>query len=443
MWFDYAERCYTSEIFDRYIKKISLLLKTLLYIQQSFQYSINRGDTMIYREHYIQPVREFYESDLIKIITGIRRSGKSVILQQIMEEVGRKTDNIISLNFEDKRVSANINNSRALIDYVENHRKKGKCYLFFDEIQVLDGWQDACKTLRLYDYSLFITGSNSKLLSGEFTKELSGRYVSFRVRPFVYKEILEYAKELGREVSVTDYLVWGGFPKRFEFNTFEAQRRYLDDLDDTIIINDLIRRYRIRKESLFKSLVNFVLRSNSRIFSAKSIHDYIKKEHESCSVNTIMKYLDYLEEAYIIESVRQFSTRTKKELSYFAKIYDADVAFNSLRCLDNRYDLTHNLENIVYNELIYMGYDIWVYNNSGKEIDFLAQRGNRKYFVQVAYSVAEDKAYTREFEAFKGVDPLSQKILITNDDIDYSTSVVRHIKLKDFLLMNSLCQGMT
>lgn len=393
---------------------------------------------MIHREHYIQPVREFYDSDLIKIITGIRRSGKSVILQQIMNEIGQKTDNIISLNFEDKRVSAKIADGTALIDYVEKHRKDGKCYLFFDEIQVLDGWQDACKTLRLYDYSLFITGSNSKLLSGEFTKELSGRYVAFHVRPFVYKEILEYGKELGKEFSVTDYLVWGGFPKRFEFNSPEAQRRYLEDLDDTIIINDLVHRYKIRKESLFKSLVNFILRSNGRIFSAKSIHDYIKKEHESCSVNTIMKYLDYLEEAYIIESVKQYSTRTKKELSYYAKIYDADVAFNSIRCMDNRFDLTHNLENIVYNELVYMGYNIWVYNNSGKEIDFLAQKGNKKYYIQVAYSVAEDKAYEREFEAFKGIDDLSQKILITNDDIDYSTSVVRHIKLKDFLVMSSL-----
>lgn len=393
---------------------------------------------MIHREHYIQPVREFYDSDLIKIITGIRRSGKSVILQQIMNEIGQKTDNIISLNFEDKRVSAKIADGTALIDYVEKRRKDGKCYLFFDEIQVLDGWQDACKTLRLYDYSLFITGSNSKLLSGEFTKELSGRYVAFHVRPFVYKEILEYGKELGKEFSVTDYLVWGGFPKRFEFNSPEAQRRYLEDLDNTIIINDLVHRYKIRKESLFKSLVNFILRSNGRIFSAKSIHDYIKKEHESCSVNTIMKYLDYLEEAYIIESVKQYSTRTKKELSYYAKIYDADVAFNSIRCMDNRFDLTHNLENIVYNELVYMGYNIWVYNNSGKEIDFLAQKGNKKYYIQVAYSVAEDKAYEREFEAFKGIDDLSQKILITNDDIDYSTSVVRHIKLKDFLVMSSL-----
>ncbi len=209
---------------------------------------------MIYREHYIKPVRDFYASDLIKIITGIRRSGKSVILQQIMDEIKQKMDNIIILNFEDKRVSANIADGTALIDYVENHRKNGKCYLFFDEIQVLDGWQDACKTLRLYDYSLFITGSNSRPLSGEFTKELSGRYVSFRVRSFVYKEILEYGKKLGKEFSVTDYLVWGGFPKRFEFNSPEAQHRYLEDLDDMIIINDLVHRYKIRKKACLRAL---------------------------------------------------------------------------------------------------------------------------------------------------------------------------------------------
>lgn len=393
---------------------------------------------MIQREHYIEQVRPFYESDLIKIITGIRRCGKSVIMEQIIKEIAEKTDNIIYLNFEDKKVSANITNADKLICYVEENKKDGKCYLFFDEIQTLDGWQDACKTLRLYNYSLFITGSNSKLLSGEFTKELSGRYVAFRIRPFVYKEIVEYCKELEKEASVTDYLVWGGFPKRFEFDSFEAQSRYLNDLDDTIVINDLIRRYKIRKESLFKSLVNFILRSNSRIFSASSIRDYIKQEHTSCSVNTIMKYLGYLEEAYIIESVKQYSPKTKKELSYYSKIYNADVCFNSIRCMNNRFDLTHNLENIVYNELIYMGYEVYVYNNNGKEIDFLATKGTKQYYVQVAYSVAEEKAYQREFNAFKNIDNLSQKIIITNDDIDYSTSVVKHIKLKDFLMMESL-----
>ena len=393
---------------------------------------------MIFREHYIAPVRDFYESDLIKIITGIRRCGKSVILEQIKNEIAKKTDNIIYLNFEDTRVSSNIKTATDLIDYVDTHKKDGKCYLFFDEIQNLADWQIACKTLRLDNTSLFITGSNSKLLSKEFTKELSGRYVSFQVRPFVYKEILEYTKVLHKDCSVTDYLIWGGFPKRFEFDTDEARLRYLNELNNTIVINDLINRYHIKKESLFKSIVNYILRSNARIYSAKSIKIYINSENENCSLNTIIKYLDYLEEAYIISSIKQYSTKTKKELSYFKKVYNEDVSFNSIRCLDNKFDLTHNLENIVYNELLYMGYDLYVFDNNGKEIDFLAQKGNKKYYVQVAYSVVEDKAYKREFDAFKDIDNLSQKIIITNDDIDYSTSTVKHIKLKDFLTMEEL-----
>lgn len=393
---------------------------------------------MIYREHYISQVREFYESDLIKIITGVRRSGKSVILDQIKEEIEKKTDNIISLNFEDKRISSNIIDANALIEYVDSNKKTGKCYVFLDEVQILDGWQDACKTLRLDNNSVFITGSNSKLLSKEFTKELSGRYISFKVRPFVYKEIVEYTKELGKDCSVSDYLVWGGFPKRFEFDTHEAQIHYLNDLDDTIVINDLINRYKIKKENLFKSLVNYVLRSNSRIFSAKSIHKYIKERYEKCSINTIMKYLSYLEEAYIIDTIKQYSTKTKTELAYYSKIYNTDVAFNSIRCIDNRYDLTHNMENIVYNELVYMGYSVQVFNNKGREIDFLAQKDNKKYYIQVAYSVADEKTYNREFSAFANIDNLSQKIIITNDDIDYSTSTVKHIKLKDFLMLESL-----
>ena len=393
---------------------------------------------MIKREKYIAPIREFYDSDLIKIITGIRRCGKSVVLQQIMEEISSQTDNIIYLNFEDKRVSANVYNAEQLTEYVEQHRKSGKCYLFFDEIQVLDEWQQACKTLRLDDCSLFITGSNSRLLSREFTKELSGRYVSFRIRPFVYKEIVQYTKQLGRECSVTDYLVWGGFPKRFEFATEQAQRVYLGDLDDTVVLNDLINRYKIRKTALFERFVNYVLRSNGRIFSANSIVKYINQYDKTCSVNTVIKYLGYLQEAYVIESVRQYSPKTKAELQYFAKLYDEDVCFNSIRCTDNRYDLTHNLENIVYNELIYMGYSVFVCNNNGKEIDFLAQDGNKRYLIQVAYSVAEDKAYQREFGAFDNVDNSAKKIVISNDDIDYSTATVQHIKLKDFLLMDTL-----
>ena len=393
---------------------------------------------MIIREQYINQIKDFYDSDLIKIITGIRRSGKSVILEQIKNEIELRTDNILFLNFEDRLVTDSIKNYSDLIEYVQKNRKKGKAYLFLDEVQELNGWQIACKTLRLHDVSIFITGSNSKLLSGEFTKELSGRFVAFRVRTFVYKELVEYAKQLGKEISIADYLIWGGFPGRIEQPNETAQKRYLNDLFNTIVLNDLIRRYKIRKETLFVPLVNYVLKSNSRIFSAKSIYNYIKQNQSECSINTIMKYLNYLEEAYIIESVNQYSTKVKRELAFYKKIYNGDVALNSLRCQSSHYDLTHNLENIVFNELKYRNYNLTVYDNDGKEIDFLAEKSGKKYFIQVAYSVADDKAYERELGAFNNIDQINRKILITNDDVDFSTSNIQHLKLKDFLLQDDL-----
>ncbi len=393
---------------------------------------------MIKRERYIKEVREFYESDLIKIITGIRRCGKSVILNQIMEEIQKKSDNIVYLNFENRTTLYAFSNAKSVIDFVRKTKKESRCYVFLDEIQMISDWPDICKTLRLENCSIFITGSNSKLLSGEFTKQLSGRYVSFRIRPFVYQEILEYAKEIGKEVSIIDYLIYGGFPNRFEFQSEEAQRRYLNDLDETIVMNDLIVRYKIKKEELFRRLVNYVLKSNSRIFSARSIYNYVNQNIMKCSLNTIMKYLDHLKEAYIIDMVNQYSSKAKKELEFYVKIYNADVAFNSIRCVDQRYDLTHNLENVVYNELIYRGYQVRVFDNKGKEIDFIASQGNKKYLIQVAFSVVDEKAYQREMGAFQNLDYSMEKILITNDEIDYSTSTVRHIKLKDFLVMETL-----
>lgn len=393
---------------------------------------------MIYREHYIAPIREFYESDLIKIITGIRRCGKSVILDEILSEIRKKTDNIIDLDFEDAAILLQIPDCAALLSYVEQHKKPGRCYVFLDEIQRVSGWADACRTLRIRDCSLFISGSNSKLLSREFTKELSGRYVSFRIRPFVYKELLEYGRELNRNISITDYLIWGGFPKRIEFRSTEAQKAYLNDLNETIIINDIINRYGIRKTELFKKIANYVFISNSRIFSARSVHDYIKSNGFPCSVSTITKYIAYLEEAFAIENIKLYSGKAKRELNYYQKTYNADVSLNSIRCINNRYDLTHNLENIIYNELVYMGYALQVYNDGRHEIDFVASKGNRQYFIQAAYTIAEDKAYNRETGAFRNLDNSCQKIIISNDDIDFSTSTIRHIKLADFLMMDSL-----
>lgn len=393
---------------------------------------------MIKREHYIEDIRGFYDSDLIKIITGIRRCGKSIILEQIRDELKEKTDNIIYLNFEDERILANISSCDELLKYVNSNRKDGLCYVFLDEIQEVADWAKACKTLRLDNISLFITGSNSKILSKEFTNFFSGRYVSFRIRPFVYKEILEYCESSNISYSISDYLVWGGFPKQLDFSRLEDKKRYLDEIYNSIVYKDLIVRFNIKNVELFKKITNYVLKSNSRIFSGRSIEKYLKDEKVKGSINTIVKYVDYLEQAYIIDKVKTYSNSTKKELSYYYKVYDSDVSFNSILCMDNRFDISHNLENIVYNELLYMGYVVNVLSVDGKKIDFVAFKDNKKYYIQVAYSVADDKTYDREFRVFNNLDNSCKKILITNDDIDYSTSVVLHIKFKDFLLMNSL-----
>ncbi len=393
---------------------------------------------MVKRENYINPIRPFYSSDLIKIITGVRRCGKSEILKQIKNELSQKTDNIIYLNFEDRITTEQIQGWKDIVSYVETNRSTDLCYVFLDEVQEIDDWQEACKTLRLRDCSVFITGSNSKLLSREFTKELSGRYVAFRIRPFVYKELLAYAKELNKEVSISDYLVWGGFPKRLEFSGEEEIRTYLNDLDRTIVENDIVNRYRIKKVHDFRKVASFVLVSNARIYSAKAIADYMKGNGNDCTSNTIQKWMYYLEEAYIIDGAARYSRKAKKYLENSRKLYNCDIAFNSIRCRDNRFDLTHNLENVIYNELIYMGYKVSVFDNNGKEIDFCAEKGNYRYYIQVAYSVAEEKTYQREMAAFTGLSQLDKKILITNDDIDYSTSNVQHLKLKDFLLLENL-----
>lgn len=396
---------------------------------------------MITREKYIAKIRPFYESDLIKIITGIRRCGKSVVLEQVKSELESQGKKIIYLNFEKRAVYDNLYNDKTLLDYVQqkiNESPNEKWYVFLDEIQTVENWNLACKSLRLENISLFITGSNSKLLSGEFTKELSGRYVSFLIKPFVYKEIAEYAKELNKKITINNYLIYGGFPKRIEFNDEEAMIQYLNDLDQTIVINDIINRYKIRKDNIFKKVANFVLISNSRIFSGNSIFNYLKSQKIECSINTVMKFLDYLEEAYVIRKIPQYSTKAKKQLDFYTKLYNEDVAFNTIRQINNRFDITHNLENVVYNELIYMGYSLTVFNINGKEIDFLATKNGKEYFVQVAYSIAENTTYEREFAPFNMTDNSRKKIIITNDEIDYSTSTVQHIKLENFLFMEDL-----
>lgn len=414
-------------------------MKSFHIFAKTFQYySFVKNREMIIREHYIEKIRPFYDSDLIKIITGVRRCGKSVIKDQIEQELCEQGKRTLSLDFERLSVSSQIQTAEELEAYVLSHLSSEKTYVFLDEVQMVEDWNLACRSLRLENLSLFITGSNSKLLSKELTKAFSGRYVSFNIRPFVYKEICEYAAETGNTRSITDYLIYGGFPKTIEFSDKASILTYLNELDRQIVRNDIINRYHVRKVVLFERLINYVLRSNSRIFSAHSVMKYLKGQGMQASVNTIMKYLSHLEEAYIIRSIPQYMTKAKRELMFFSKVYDEDVAFNTIRQAENRYDLTHNLENVVYNELVYMGYNLSVFRKDSQEIDFYATKNNKSYLVQVAYTIADDETYNREFALFNKLDQSIRKIIITNDDLDYSTSTVQHIMLKDFLSMNDL-----
>ncbi|HAL18752.1 MAG TPA: hypothetical protein DCO86_03930 [Spirochaetaceae bacterium] len=393
----------------------------------------------IKREAYLKKIRGFYDSDLIKIITGIRRCGKSVFLDNIMEEIGERSGKIVYVNFEDRISRNGIEDSSRLIEYVMDSSAGDKCYVFLDEIQMLPSWAEAVRTLRLHNASVFITGSNSSLLSSEFTKELSGRYVSFRIRPFVYREAAELCGLLGKGCSITDYMVWGGFPNRFSFDTTEEIAKYLEDLNETIVFKDIIGRYGIRKTDVFRRVCDYVFLSNSRIFSTKSIASYIRNDKTDCSINTIRNFIEYLKSAYAIETIPEYSSSVKRDLLYYFKLYDSDLSFNSLRRADGRYDLTHNFENAVYNELLFMGYELKVYSGAGdREIDFIASKGGKTFLVQAAYSIAESKAYEREFAPFRNMNNVFQKIIVTNDDLDYTTSTVRHIRFRDFVSLEGL-----
>lgn len=391
---------------------------------------------MIIRKKYIDEIMPFADSDLVKVITGIRRCGKSVVLEEIKDLISNKSNNIVYLDFDNRAATSFIKDWQDIVNHVKENRKSGICYVFLDEVQNIDCWSDAVRSLRRENCSVFITGSNSKLLSSEITKEIAGRFVSFRIRPFVFREALEYSKQLGKDFNIQDYLIWGAFPQGLEQKTVGDLKNYLYSLNETIVINDIILRYKIKRVEDFKKVVDFILLSNSRIYSAHSISNYMKSNsHIEISANTIQKWLGFLKGAYIIDEIPRFSKRAKRQLENSKKIYNCDVSFNSLRQRDGEWDITHNLENIIYNELLYQGYTLEVYSDADSEIDFIATKNEKRFYIQVAYSIIEKRTREREFKPFAKLDNLHKKIIVTADEYDYSTSTIQHIKLKDFLRM--------
>ena len=396
---------------------------------------------MIKREMYLKKIRGFYHKDFIKVITGIRRCGKSVLLMQIMQELqdeGISKEQIIYLNFEDYDYSF-IRTGMDLHTYVKEQIKtEEKYYLFFDEIQIVPEFERVINSLRTkYNTSIFITGSNSRLLSGELATFLSGRYVSFSVYPFSFKEICQLKNIENSAVTeqmLQDYMVWGGLPQRFILDDEEQTKTFLRDVYDTIVLKDIVQRAGIKDIELFGRVMEYLVCNPSQTVSVQAIADYFLSINRKVSKETIYNYLDHITTSLIMTNASRYDIRGKRILTKLDKYYLTAMGLGRIRNSGFKLEMGALLENVVYNELLVRGYEVYVGKTRSGEIDFVAIKDNQKEYYQVAYYLYDDKVIEREFGAYKNVPDNYPKYVISFDKMDFSRDGIIHKNVLDFLL---------
>ena len=397
---------------------------------------------MIIREKYLSKIRPFYEQDLIKVIMGIRRCGKSVILLQIINELKEKgipESQIIYINFEYEDY-AFIKNDLDLHNYVKDKiTNNEKYYLLFDEIQNVKDWEKAVNSFKASkNVSIFITGSNSDLLSGELATHLAGRYVSFKVYPFTFKEVCEFKNITDKkklEDVFEDYITWGGLPQRFMLQDEEQTKTYLSDIYNSIIVKDIITRFGIKDLDLFNRIVEYIVTTPSQNFSADNLSNYfINNDNREVSKNTLYNYIEYMTKAMMINKADRYDVRGKRILNGKYKYYLTDLGIGQIMNAGKRPQMGAYLENIVYNELISRGYDVKVGNLEKGEIDFIATRFKEKIYIQVAYIIADETVEKREFGAYNAIEDNYPKYVLTMDKHDFSQNGIIHKNVIDWLL---------
>lgn len=397
---------------------------------------------MIIREKYLSKIRPFYDQDLIKVIMGVRRCGKSVILLQIIDELKAKgipDSQIIYINFEYEDFSF-IQNDKDLHNYIKNLIvNDDKYYLFFDEIQNVEHWEKAVNSFKASkNVSIFITGSNSDLLSGELATHIAGRYVSFKTFPFTFKEVCELKNLTAQndiEKAFDDYITWGGLPQRFMLTDEMQTKTYLSDVYDSILLKNIVSRFNIKDIDLFNRIVEYIVTTPSQNFSADNLVNYFaNKDNRNVSKNTLYNYLDYMSKAMLINKADRYDVRGKRILTGKYKYYLTDLGFGQIMSIGKRPQLGAYLENIVYNELLSRGYDVKVGNLDNGEIDFIATNFDEKIYIQVAYILADETVVEREFGAFKSIQDNYPKYVLTLDKFDFSHDGIIHKNVIDWLL---------
>lgn len=399
---------------------------------------------MIKRESYMRRIRPFINGELVKVMTGIRRSGKSVMLELVKQELlemGVRAEQFISINFEDMRY-LHLCTAQALHQEILTRAEgiEGKVYLFFDEIQEVKDWEKCVNSLRVaLDCDIYITGSNAKLLSGELATCLGGRYVEFVIYPFSFAEFLELYRSTDPLATsgqcFQQYLRFGGMPYLSRLNYQEEPvRQYLNDLYDSVQLKDIVKRNRVRDVDLLERILAYVMANVGTTFSAGSLAKFFKSEQRSVSPETVLNYIRYCCDAYLFYRVKRQDLQGKQILATSEKYYIADHGIREAVFGGNMRDINLVLENIVFLELLRRGYTVTVGKAGEKEVDFVCGKRGETLYVQVTYLLASEETVAREFGAYDGIRDNFPKYVVSMDELDLSRNGIKHRNIRDFLL---------
>jgi predicted AAA+ superfamily ATPase len=391
---------------------------------------------MIVRSQYLNTLKKYKDKPFVKVLTGLRRVGKSTILTMFADEIiknGVNKDNVLLINLELPQFF-NIKNYLDLTNYVETWAKgkKDKLYVMFDEIgRVLD-WERVINAFHASKkYDIYITGSNADLLSSDLITFLAGRYIEIKIYPLSYKEFLMFHPKS----SFNDYIVFGGMPHIAPFKLdYETSMKALRDSYNSAILQDVVRRYNIRNVSLLEKIISYIFANTSKTFSASSISRYLKSEKINATVDTIINYLKFCEDAFLISRVKRNDILGKEILKTEEKFFISDHGYREAMIGFNLKSIELILENIVYMELVRRGYDVYIGKVNNLEIDFVAYKANELNYFQVSYLMPTEETRKREFGVYEKTADNFPKYVISMDQINFSQNGIKHLNIIDFLL---------
>lgn len=395
---------------------------------------------MILRPDYMKALAPFIDVPVVKILAGIRRSGKSTIfemLSQLLEARGVDASAIITKRYTDMDIPSDTTAKQMYDELVAAIEGKERCYLLLDEVQEIDGWEKAVNALlEGHNVDIYVTGSNSKLMSSEISTYLTGRYVNFPVYTLSFKEYLSFKAESGQSQAVLlqEYIRYGGFPI-IASGAFDEKTAYqiINGIYYTIVSRDIVTRHSIKQQELFDRVVKYIIENVGKTFSANGIAKFLKSEQRSVSVETVYNYLRYLEQAFIVYPCRRYDLQGKSILKTQEKYYLGDVALRYCLLGYNRKMLDSAIENIVFLEMKRRGYEVFIGKNGTKEIDFIATLRDEKIYVQVCVQLPDNS--DREVANLIDIDDHYPKYVVTTNPLDVGNeNGVLIITLEDFLL---------